>query len=91
MSPCGVSSLAGSPCYLGWSSNFNRWLFCLLGFYNLLGDAKNDSPHGSPAPPLVKCTLGVGGGCLVESTGCLIKCPFCTLVRVRVRACCNGN
>ena len=33
-------------------------------------------------------TVGVGGGCLVESAGSLIKCPFYVLVRVRVRACC---
>ena len=35
--------------------------------------------------------VGVGGGYLVESTGYLIKYPFYMLVRVRVRACCNGN
>ena len=37
--------------------------------------------------------LGVGGGHLVvvESTGYLIKHPFYVLVRVRVRARCNGH
>jgi hypothetical protein len=63
----------------------------------VLGSVLACAPKKQPRNSLLVFTvffgppMGVSGGYLVESTGYLIKYPFYMLVRVRVRACCNGN